>query len=172
MVEPCYGYILRGDQTGLLKIGITGNLKARMYEYRTHSAENIVCEASLTFLSRREARDWEKEILAVHSSSRVHGEWLRLDREQVQGILAVGSQPMWSDRGGSWRVFVKRLVNGVETVRVFCFLNAESAKCLMRLWLMSPIQEAEMTSIPRMADDYWEQRHAKLKEQKEGQDGW
>lgn len=81
-----YGYILRGQITGMFKVGITNNVKRRMGSYQTHIPERIIEESVKTFVSKEEAQDWERSILKHFRDCIHHGEWLDISRNYALDI--------------------------------------------------------------------------------------
>jgi hypothetical protein len=85
-----YGYLLRGQLTGLYKVGITAHPTRRFRQYRTHTPERIFVEGRKQFLSKDEAEDWESIILDLYSDAIQHGEWLDIEFGEAANIWTLG----------------------------------------------------------------------------------
>lgn len=85
-----YAYLLRGQSSGLVKIGITKNPANRFKSYKTGIPERISHEALKLFPSEEEAKCWESWVHRRNKESVVHGEWMGLTFQQVAEIWADG----------------------------------------------------------------------------------
>ena len=128
-----YGYLLRGQITGLYKVGITNNVARRISNYRVHIPERVIQEGVKEFLSKEEAEDWERLILDFHSDKIHHGEWLDITFEEAVYIWgASGKSALWHCGG---EFYVTYRPDGFSAspslTRVFTCDNCETAKLLM-----------------------------------------
>lgn len=83
--EPAYLYCLKSDDGALLKVGITADMKTRMY-HLSLSTPFIFSLVGATRMSGYDAHRKEKEIHARHMSAELSGfqgctEWMRYDDE-------------------------------------------------------------------------------------------
>jgi hypothetical protein len=121
-MERHYGYMLRGQITGLYKIGITNNIKRRMSSYQTHMPERILQEAVKVFNSKEEAQDWERLILDSYASSIHHGEWLDIDFDDAVTIWGDGMASSFPHDFNGCHYLVKQVASMFCTsyrIRVF-----------------------------------------------------
>lgn len=147
MVETTrhYGYILRGQITGLYKVGITGNPERRFRSYKTHIPERITQEAVKAFISAEEARDWERLILEDYADSIEHGEWLAVDFEEMATACCYGSGPTITTLKGSVIVVAdSHLMFSPNFTRVFRCSDDECAAGLVAI-----IPKLYLGKIPR-----------------------
>jgi hypothetical protein len=81
-------YLMHSPELGLYKIGITGNLSTRLAQIRSASAFPIelvaVWETPVLV-----ARSFESLIHEKYSYCRTHGEWFKLEADDVAQMLAV-----------------------------------------------------------------------------------
>lgn len=82
-----YGYLLRGRVSGNVKIGIAGNVKERLYAYRTHCGEPITLRGTFRFENKNHARRWERLVLSTHLENKIHGEWISITEDKIQSIV-------------------------------------------------------------------------------------
>ncbi len=108
-----YGYMLRGQITGLYKVGISGDFNKRFSQYKTHTPERITMEAVKEFVSREEARDWERITLFVYQDLIEHGEWLNIGFDEAAMIWSTGlnGAEVWPLDGG-WCVIAQWIAGG------------------------------------------------------------
>lgn len=148
-----YGYILRGQLTGLFKVGITKNVSRRMSAYKTHTPERIIQEAVKVFISEEEAADWESMILEDHADAIEHGEWLNLTFEEMAEACCTGNMPVWKSAGDSDFVIATGSLGQAVVTRM---LRCENWKCAHELseFLYSnfPWVEWTIASFPREID--------------------
>ncbi len=78
-----YAYLLRGQSSGLFKVGISKNPHGRLSQLKTGTPERISQEGLKLFVCEVEARDWERYILQKFSAHIVHGEWLSVGFEAM-----------------------------------------------------------------------------------------
>lgn len=80
-------YLMNSPELGLYKIGITGNLTSRLAQIRSTSAYPIeiisVWETPILV-----ARAFESLIHEKYSCCRTHGEWFKLEPEDVEQMLS------------------------------------------------------------------------------------
>ncbi len=93
-----FGYFLRGNVTGLFKVGVSCNVRRRMSQYRTHTPERITVEAIKAFVSEEEALDWEAWVLESFNDCIVHGEWLDWDFSEAAVAWDMGMEPETNSR--------------------------------------------------------------------------
>lgn len=132
-----YGYILRGERSGLYKVGITKNIGHRLSSYRTHIPERISQEETKSFISTEEARDWEKLALYWHKDSIEHGEWLGATFREMARTCTAGNPAIseWIADEDLHLVVVSKSVGSIlsdseaeELTRVFRCSDSECAE--------------------------------------------
>lgn len=88
-IEDVYVYLMKNNQNGYYKIGISNNCKYR--EKTLQSQEPDVClVCSKKFTNRTAARQMETMLHRYYQNSHLRGEWYRLTREEskmVQNLL-------------------------------------------------------------------------------------
>lgn len=143
-----HGYILRGTITGLYKVGITGNIKGRLGAYRTHTPERIIQESIKDFLSHEEAKDWESYLLWKYRSAKEHGEWLRLDFDEMSAACQIGTEYALIDEvhGKTILISQEQEDDGHQLVRVFGFESPGAGRSCADLseYLFSMSREAKI----------------------------
>jgi hypothetical protein len=80
--EPRYLYMIHCAETGLTKIGITDNPRRRIAEITGTCAFELELIALWT-LPKNLARGFEMHIHEALSDFRHHGEWFKMDREDL-----------------------------------------------------------------------------------------
>lgn len=149
-----YGYILRAQITGLYKIGISGSVKKRFSNYKTHTPERITLEAEKHFISEDEARDWERWILRLHAKDIEHGEWLSVDFGEMANIWSLGFDPInnleWKGDGDPFLVMIQsRYEEGEPLVRVFRCPDNKTANAWIDQLGLIVFRETILPLLPR-----------------------
>ncbi len=149
-----YGYLLRGQITGLFKVGITKNPKNRLRGYRTHTPEKITAESVKTFVSQAEARDWEVLVMLQHAEDVIHGEWLDIGFEEAAELCQLGVKgpdyiSVWR---GSYVVYVVETEFAERVTRIFRPVNYAAAVVLIAKLEQYDLTPDELIAAPREID--------------------
>lgn len=85
--EACFVYIMRNNDNGAYKIGISKNP-----EYREHTLQsqepNVTCIFQLEFESRERARAVEGDMHIKYAEFHIRGEWFAIPHERVSEVMA------------------------------------------------------------------------------------
>jgi hypothetical protein len=131
-----YGYLLRGTVTGLWKVGISGNVKRRIAQYKTHTPERITLEAVKEFYCEEEARDWEYILLRQFELDIEHGEWIRTGFAEMAEAWTQGSY-------GREIPFIPRGENGPRQLPFIVCRSTPFSENLLRVLRFDTVDEAE-----------------------------
>ena len=84
--EACFVYIMRNNDNGAYKIGISNNPKYR--EHTLQSQEpNVTCIFQLEFESRERARSVESDMHLKWAEFHLRGEWFAIPHERVNEVM-------------------------------------------------------------------------------------
>ena len=84
--EACFVYIMRNNDNGAYKIGISNNPKYR--EHTLQSQEpNVTCIFQLEFESRERARSVESDMHLKWAEYHLRGEWFAIPHERISEVM-------------------------------------------------------------------------------------
>ena len=96
-------YVLRGTESGKVKLGITENFGARLPNYRTHCAEPIEVLTVFEIGGPRSAAErLEQDLLTRWAKYRTHGEWHKPTDDMLAKIGAMERIYAGVGRGIQW----------------------------------------------------------------------
>lgn len=81
ILHPKSVYFVRGQLTGLIKIGKANNVSRRFCALQSTSPDTLTLVASITFEDGRKATDKETELHQQFAEFRHHGEWFHPNEE-------------------------------------------------------------------------------------------
>lgn len=70
-------YLIQGEKTGLVKIGIAESPETRLSILQAHSPDTLHILKAKRFANYTEAEHKERELHRRFASDRTHGEWFR-----------------------------------------------------------------------------------------------
>lgn len=81
VLHPKSVYFIRGQVTGLIKIGKANNVSRRFCALQSASPDTLILVASITFEDGRKATDKEIQLHQWFAEFRHHGEWFHPNEE-------------------------------------------------------------------------------------------
>lgn len=84
--DACFVYVMRNNQNGAYKIGISKDP-----EYREHTLQSqepdVTCIFQLEFPNRESARSVERDMHIKYGEYRLRGEWFSIPKEMIHGVM-------------------------------------------------------------------------------------
>ena len=89
-LKGCFVYLIKRDNDGIFKIGITGNLTSRAYSIAISCGSHVSLITFFDFVSREEAEQAEATLHTRFIAKRIIGEWFELTDADVTYIISLG----------------------------------------------------------------------------------